>query len=117
MIIHLHHLADYNNMLPRQPKNARRLAQDGVLAVSTRSLRGPTVARPEALAVASPGQAWFQILDLALISIFGIRTQINHMKLDKHIQRLFLSSSVRIARSKYFLYFLFSLLFEYKLLT
>jgi hypothetical protein len=39
-----------------------------------------------------------------------IRPQINHMKLDKHTRRLFLSSSMRIARSKYFLFIsLFSL--------
>jgi hypothetical protein len=35
----------------------RRLADDGMFAVFTRSLRRPMVARPEALADASPGQA------------------------------------------------------------
>jgi hypothetical protein len=34
----------------------------------------------------------------------GIRLQINRMKLDKHTWRLFLSPSVRIARSKLFLF-------------
>jgi hypothetical protein len=37
--------------------------------------------------------------------IVGIRPQINHMKLDKHTQKLLLSPSVRIARSKLFLIF------------
>jgi hypothetical protein len=36
---------------------SRRIAHDGVLAVSIRQLHRPTVAHPEALAVASPGQA------------------------------------------------------------
>jgi hypothetical protein len=66
-----------------------RLADDGVLAIFTRSLRRPTIARPEALArVASPGQAQLQIFDLALIPIVGIRPQIDQMKLDKHTRRL-----------------------------
>jgi hypothetical protein len=34
-----------------------RLADDGMFAVFTRSLHRPIIARPEALAVASPGQA------------------------------------------------------------
>jgi hypothetical protein len=67
----------------------RRLTDDGVLAIFTRSLRRPTIARPKALAwVASPGQAQLQIFDLALIPIVGICPRINHMKLDKHTQRL-----------------------------
>jgi hypothetical protein len=67
----------------------RRLADDGVLAIFTRSLRRPTIARPEALArVASPGQAQLQIFDLALIPIVGIRPRINHMKLNEHTRRL-----------------------------
>jgi hypothetical protein len=56
--------------------------------------------------VASPGQAQLQIFDLALIPIVVICPQLNHMKLDKHIRRLLLSPSVRIARSELFLYFL-----------
>jgi hypothetical protein len=63
---------------------ARRLADDGMFVVSTRSLHRPTIARPEALAVASPGQAQLQIFDLALIPIVGICPQINHMKLNEH---------------------------------
>jgi hypothetical protein len=85
---------------------ARRLAHDGVLAVSTRSLRRPKITRPEALAVASPGQAQLQIFDLALIPIVGNHPRINHMKLNEHTRRLFLSSSVRIARSNFFSLFL-----------
>jgi hypothetical protein len=37
--------------------------------------------------------------------IVGICPRINHMKLDEHTRRLFLSPSVRIARFKLFLYF------------
>jgi hypothetical protein len=62
------------------------------------------IARPEALAVASPGQAQLQIIDLALIPIVGIRPRIDHIKLHKHTQRLLLSPSVRVARSKLFLF-------------
>jgi transposase InsO family protein len=84
---------------------ARRLAHNGMLAVSTRSLRRPTVARPEALVrVASPGQAQLQNFDLALIPIVGIRPRINHIKLDEHTRRLLLSPSVRIAHSELFLF-------------
>jgi hypothetical protein len=85
----------------------RRLADAGVLALFTRSLRRPTIARPEALSwVVSPGQAQLQIFNLALISIVGIRSWINHMKLNEHTRRLLLSPSVRIARSKLFSLFL-----------
>jgi hypothetical protein len=66
----------------------RRLADDGMFTVSTWSLRRPTIARPEALAVASSGQAQLQIFDLALIPIVGICPQINHMKLNEHMRRL-----------------------------
>jgi hypothetical protein len=65
-----------------------RLVDDGIFTVSTRSIRRPTAARPEALAVASPGQAWLQILDLALIPIIEIHSRINHMKLYEHTRRL-----------------------------
>jgi hypothetical protein len=81
-----------------------RIAQDGILAISTRSLHQPMIARPEALAVASPGQAQLRILNLALIPIVGIHPRIDHMKLDKHTRRLLLSPSVRIAHSKLFLF-------------
>jgi hypothetical protein len=84
---------------------AHRIAHNGVLAVSSRSLRRPTVARPEALVrVASPGQAQLQIFNLALIPIVGIRPRINHMKLNEHTRRLLLSPSVRIAHSELFLF-------------
>jgi hypothetical protein len=66
----------------------RRLADDGMFALSTRSLHRPTITRPEALAVASPGQAQLQIFDLALIPIACICPQINYMKLNEHTQRL-----------------------------
>jgi hypothetical protein len=67
----------------------RRLADDSVLTIFTRSLHRPTIARPEALArVASPGQAYLQIFDLALIPIVGIHPRINHMKLNEHTRRL-----------------------------
>jgi hypothetical protein len=95
-------------MLLRPTTIARRLANNSVLAISTRSLRRPMVACPEAIAVASPGQAQLQIFDLALIPIVGICPRINHMKLYEHTQRLLLSPSVRIARSKlFFIYFSF----------
>jgi hypothetical protein len=60
---------------------ARRLAHNGVLAISTRSFRRPTVACPEALAVTFPGQTEFQIFDLALIPSVRICPRINHIKL------------------------------------
>jgi hypothetical protein len=42
-----------------------------------------------------------------IVNNVGIhRPRINHMKLNEHTQRLFLSPSVCIARSKLFLYFL-----------
>jgi hypothetical protein len=91
-------------MLLHRTAIARRLADDDMFAVSTWSLRQATVAHPEALAVASPGQAQLQIFNLALIPIVRIRPQINHMKLNKHTRRLLLSPSVRIARSKLFLF-------------
>jgi hypothetical protein len=75
-------------MLLRQTAIVRCLADDSMFVVFTWSLHRPTVARPEALADASSGQAQLQIFDLALIPIVGIRPQINHMKLDKHTQRL-----------------------------
>jgi hypothetical protein len=94
MIIHHHRLADDKRLVAfsmslRQATIAHRLAHDGVLVVSIRSFRRPTVARPEALVrVASPGQAWLQIFDLALIPIVGIHPRINHMKLHEHTWRL-----------------------------
>jgi hypothetical protein len=76
-------------MLLLQTAIVRRLADDGMFAVSTRSLRRSTIARPEALVrVASPGQTQLQIFDLALIPIVGIRPRINHMMLKEHTQRL-----------------------------
>jgi hypothetical protein len=46
----------------------------------------------------------------------GICPQINHMKLDEHTQRLLLSPSVRIARSKLFLFLLLFVFQCYNLL-
>jgi hypothetical protein len=72
-------------MLLLQTAIVRLLADDGMFSVSTRSLRRPIIARPEALVrVASPGQAQLQIFDLAPIPIVGISPWINHMKLHKH---------------------------------
>jgi hypothetical protein len=75
---------------------------NGMPAISTRSIHRPTDARPEALVVASPGQAQLQIFDLALIPIVIIRPQINHMKLNEYTRRLHLSPSVHISRSELF---------------
>jgi hypothetical protein len=49
------------------------------------------------------------LLCLGMATGVGIRPRINHMKLDKHTRRLFLSPSVRITRSRLFFYFSFSL--------
>jgi hypothetical protein len=75
--------------------------------IFTRSIRRPMIARPEALArVASPGQAQLQIFDLALISIVGIRPQINHMKLNEHTRRLFFYHQACVSHALNFSLFL-----------
>jgi hypothetical protein len=64
----------------------RRLADDGVLAIFTRSLRRPTIAHPEALAwVASPRQAQLQIFDLALIPIVELASGAEYSRMTATI--------------------------------
>jgi hypothetical protein len=75
---------------------ACHLANDSLLAISTRPLHRPTVACPGEL----------QIFDLALILIVEICPQFNHIKLDEHTRRQNLSPSVSVARSKLFLFLL-----------
>jgi hypothetical protein len=111
-IILVHRLADDNALSPPPCCSmiTHRISHDDELAVSTRSLRRPTVARPEALAVASPGQAWLQILDLTLIPIVGICPHINYMKLDKHTHRDYFYRQAYVSHALTFLLFLFFLL-------
>jgi hypothetical protein len=58
-------------------RTARRLLHPAASPSDGRLPRG-------ASRVASPGQAWLQILNLALIPIVGIRPRIDHIKLDEH---------------------------------
>jgi hypothetical protein len=99
----------FSSLLLHRTTITRCLAHNSVLTISTRSLHRPTVACPEALAVASAGQAQLQIFDLALIPIVGIRPLIDHIKLDEHTWRQNLSPRARIVPSiSLFISFAFS---------